>query len=57
MTLSSLSFLVFLDHYQGMNMMYAFSLLLEYVVFMELRHSGIMPSLSHPTSNRLMWSS
>ena len=36
---------------------YAISLLLEYVVFVELKHSGIVPSLSHPTSNRLMWSS
>jgi hypothetical protein len=38
-------------------MVYAFSLLSRYVVFLIFRHSNIMPSLSHPTSNKLIWSS
>jgi len=46
MTLSSLSFVVFLDPLQGMCVMYAFSLLLEYVVVVGLRHSEVAFSLT-----------
>jgi hypothetical protein len=46
MTLSSLLFVVFLDPLQGMCVVYAFSLLSEYVVFFELRHTKVAFSLS-----------
>jgi hypothetical protein len=46
MTLLSLSFVVFLDPLQGMCVVYAFSLLSEYVVFLELRHIEVAFSLS-----------
>jgi hypothetical protein len=56
MTLSSLSFVVFLDPHQGI---YGICLLssLKICGICGIRHSSIMPSLSHPTSNRLIWSS
>jgi hypothetical protein len=46
MTLSSLSFVAFLDPLQGMCVVYAFSLLSQYVVFLELKHIEVAFSLT-----------
>jgi hypothetical protein len=56
MTLSSLSFVVFVDPYQGINGVCLLSSLKICGIF-GIRQSNIVPSLSHPTINRLMWSS
>jgi hypothetical protein len=53
MTLSSLSFV---DRYQDNNDVCLLSSLKICGIF-SIRHSIIVPSLSHPTTNRLMWSS
>jgi hypothetical protein len=56
MTLSSLSFVVFVDPYQGINGVCLLSSLKICGIF-GIRQSNIVPSLSHPITNRLMWSS
>jgi hypothetical protein len=56
MTLSSLSFVVFVDPHQGINGVCLLSSLKIFGIF-GIRQSNIVPSLSHPTTNRLMWSS
>jgi len=56
MTLSSLSFLVFVDPYQGINGVCLLSYLKIYGIF-GIKHSNIVPSLSHHITNCLLWSS
>jgi hypothetical protein len=56
MTLSSLSFVIFVDAYQGINGVCLLSSLKICGIF-GIRQSNIMPSLSHPTTNGVMWSS
>jgi hypothetical protein len=56
MTLSCLSSVVFLDPYQDIYVVCLLSSLKICCIF-GIRHSNIMLSLSHPTSNRLIWSS
>jgi hypothetical protein len=56
MTLSSLLFVVFVDPYQGINGVCLLSSLKICGIF-GIRQSNIVPSLSHPTINMLMWSS
>jgi phage regulator Rha-like protein len=56
MTLSTLSFVVFVDPYQGINGICLLSSLKICGIF-GIRHSSIVPSISHPITNWLMWSS
>jgi hypothetical protein len=56
MTLSSLSFVVFVDPLQGIYGLCLFSALKICGIF-GILSIVTLPSLSHPTSNRLMWSS
>jgi hypothetical protein len=56
MTLSCLSSVVLLDPYQGIYGVCLLSSLKICGIF-DIRHSNIIPSLSHPTSNRSIWSS
>jgi hypothetical protein len=53
MTLSSLFFVVFLNSHQGINGICLLSSLKICGIF-GIRHSSIVPSLSHPITNRLM---
>jgi hypothetical protein len=56
MTLSSLSFVVFVDPDQGINVVCLLSSLKICGIF-GIGQSNIVPSLSHPITNRLIWSS